>query len=477
MIRTALGKAAGFFASARLATLLIAFVGGWSMLASFVPQGAVSTPAVAAWASAHPLAESLVRMVGLHQAYGAPLFSLGVVVLAVSTAVCAWRRTRAAVSRGRALRAALAIDEQALATNHDLEIPYGPVLGEAEVLAIAADALGRLGIRAKPRGATISAVSASWTVWGSPLFHWALLALIVTMPFGNLLRSSGQMGVTIGQQKADEPASYRIFSEGPLHHLFGAQRAIRVDAFELNFRTGGVDRGPTPTVSVLDTRGEVVKTQRVYPNNTLSTGSLTIYPVDYGLAATVALVDPSGVEKGRTVQLVDFSEEASGGTSPVGYLTVGDGGESTLRLYVSVPLDRVKGGLAARLPAQLTARVLVTSLDNTHVLDRVLQPGEDLVLPVGGALRLIDVGYYARLQLVDDPSIPMLYVGLTVAMIGLGIATLARQQIVTAAVIDTPDGARLAVRMRLWRNVTTSRTEIEQELVRALGGTEEGDAA
>jgi len=89
-------------------------------------------------------------------------------------------------------------------------------------------------------------------------------------------------------------------------------------------------------------------------------------------------------------------------------------------------------------------------------------------------VRLIGLGYYARLQVVSDPSIPALYAGLIVAMIGLGVATFARQQIVSAAVMVTPDGAKLAVRLRLWRNAASSRSEIETELTRALSGVERG---
>jgi hypothetical protein len=113
-------------------------------------------------------------------------------------------------------------------------------------------------------------------------------------------------------------------------------------------------------------------------------------------------------------------------------------------------------------------------MSNSPVLDRVLQLGEELALPRGGTLRLVGVDYYARLQIVDDASIPFLYAALLVAALGLGVATLSRQHIVLGAVVDTPDGPRLAVRMRLWRNVTSSRSEIESELRRALGGVEEG---
>ena len=95
-------------------------------------------------------------------------------------------------------------------------------------------------------------------------------------------------------------------------------------------------------------------------------------------------------------------------------------------------------------------------------------------LPMGGALRLLDVGYYSRLQLVDDPSIPLLYIAAFVAMLGLGVATLARQMVFSARVVETPEGMRLLVTMRLWRILSTTRAEIEQELRRALCTADRG---
>ena len=475
VIRVAVRRAVRLLASARLATLLLAFIGAWSVVATFVPQGSDSEPLVSAWASAHPLIEPVARGLGLHQAFAAPVLTVCVLALAVSTALCAWQRTKAAMARGHALRGALAAEKQGLAARHDLEIACDPDLSEPEVLSIASETLRRLGIKTKPQDGVITAVSPSWSAWGSPVFHWALFALIVVLLLGNLSRSSGLMGVAVGQSKIDQPSSYGLMSAGPLRDWPGVQRTIRVDALDLHFRTGGVDRGPTPTVSVLDAQGKVLKSQRVYPNNTLNVGSLTIYPADYGLTATVSLVDKSGVEAGRSVQFVDFYAKADSGTAPVGFLKVSDAaGNAELRVYVSVPLDRVAGGLAGRLPTTPAARVLVTSLDDAPVLDQVLHPGEELALPTGSRLRLIDLGYYARLQVVSDPSIPALYAGLIVAVIGLGVAAFARQQIVSATVMTTPDGAKLAVRLRLWRNAASSRSEIETELTRALSGVEKG---
>lgn len=475
MISTTLRKFARTLSSARVATLLIAFVGLWAILASLVPQGEPSSPGVVAWASAHPLAEAVVRAVGLHHAFTAPVFLLCILALALSTAVCAWRRTKVAVARSRTLHGAPTVDKEALIANHDLEIDCDPRIEESAILALASETFGRLGVQTRQRDRVITAASPAWAAWGSPVFHWALLALIVAMPLGSLFRSSGQIGLAVGQDEFDEPASYGILSAGPLHRWPKVPRTIRVDAFDLKYETGGVNRGPTPTVTVSDAEGNVIKSQRVYPNKTLKTGSLTIYPADYGLSATVSVVDTRGAETRRSTELLDFSGKAEGGTTPVNPLVLSDeAGNAQAEVFVSVPLDRVEGGLLAKLPEDPRARVVVVSAEGKPLLDRILRPGEDLVLPTGDTLRLLDLGYYARLQLVDDPSIPVLYASLVIAIIGLGIATLVRQQVVSAAVIETQHGGKLAVRLRLWRNVTSSRTEIETELTQAVGRNQKG---
>ncbi len=478
MIGRLLRKAAKLLSSALVATLLLVFVGVWSVLASLVPQEAASGGEVASWAAAHPVIEPVIRVLGLHHAFSAPLFLFVALLLAVSTALCAWERTKIAMTKNRILRRAAEADAQSLVEKHDLEVPCGSAMSESEILSTASETFARIGLKTKRSGSVLAAVSPPWTVWGSPVFHWALLALIVIMLVGSMQRSEGQMGLAVGETKTDEPSSYGILTAGPLHSWSTPRRSIRLDAFELHYETAGVDRGPTPTVAVLDAQGEVIKSQRVYPNQTLKTGSLTIYPADFGLSATVSVENTSGVETGRSSRLIDFSEDTTQGTRPVGYLTVNDdAGNPRLKLRISVPLDRTGNVGLKRLPVEPKARVVVTSMEDEPVLDRVLRPGEGLELPVAGTLRLVGVDYYARLQLVDDASIPLLYTALVVAMLGLSVATIGRQQIVLGTVVDTPDGARLAVRVRLWRNVTTSRSEIEGELAKALGGPEKESAS
>jgi len=106
-----------------------------------------------------------------------------------------------------------------------------------------------------------------------------------------------------------------------------------------------------------------------------------------------------------------------------------------------------------------------------------VSPGENVALPGGGSLRLDSVGYYARLSVVDDWSIPLLYAGLVVAVVGLTIAVVARQQIVLVTVVKDLDGVTLVASVRLWRSASSSRGEIESELTKALGQVEKGSTS
>lgn len=467
-------KLVRLFGSARLATALLALIALWSALASFVPQGDASSDAVTAWASANPAVASLARVAGLHHAFSALPFVFCVTVLALFTTMCAWQRTRVAAKRTHAMRGA-ALDPQTLAADSDVRIACDPELNHSEILAKAAEALDGIGIRVRPRGGVLSAVSPRWTAWGSPVFHWALVAIIIVIPLGALARSSGQMGIAVGDVKVDQPASYGLLSAGPWRNWGSVERTIRVDAFDVNYTTGGVHRGATPTVSVLNGAGEVLASQRVYPNATLKLRSLTIYPLDYGLAADISVADASGAEIWRSRELLDFSGKAEGGTAPVSPLVLeNQGGGGDLHVLISVPLDRTEGGYLGRLPDDLRARIKVTSADGDPVLDEYLRPGEALALPSGATLRLDGLGYYARLQLVDDPSIPYLYAAAFIAMLGLGVATFARQMIVLAWKEDAPDGIHLVLRMRLWRILTTNRREIETRLRETVGSEEKG---
>ena len=441
------------------------FVGIWSGVASAIPQGGRSVSAVALWASTHPAIEPVVRLLGLHHAFASPVFLACALVLGLSTALCSWQRTKVALRRTSILRAAAWVTAETLAVDHDIEIAYESDLTHAEALSAAAEALEDLGIRTRTRDGLLTGVSAPWTVWGSPIFHWALLALMMLFVAGALVRTEGLMGLAVGETKSDAPASYGDLNSATLRSWDGVRRAVRLDAFDPTYVLGGMDRGPTPTVSLLDSEGRVVKTQRVYPNMPLRSGSLTVHNSDYGLAVRVSILSSAGAELAKRTLLVDFSETEPAGTRPVGFIPLSTtDGTQRLRVFATVPLDTYQGEQVWGLPEKPTSRVVVISEAGAPVLDRILAPGDELPLPVGTSLRLDGIGWYSRLSIVDDWTIPFIYAAMLLAIVGLTISLVARQQLVLVGIVDGSEGTKLVVKLRLWRNVSVGVNEVRAGL-------------
>lgn len=451
--------------SSVFATGILIFVGGWSAVASAVPQGDSSSEAVALWASAHPAIETVARLLGLHNAFTSPVFLGAALALGVSTALCSSRRTKVALKRTRLLRRAASATAETLAEDHELEIACAPDLTREEARAATAETLDDLGISTKTRDGLLSGVSAPWTVWGSPVFHWALLALMVLFVLGALQRSEGMMGLAVGETKADAPQSYGYVKSGPLYAWNRVQRAVRLDAFEPSYVLEGMDRGPTPTVSLLDGDGNVVKTQRIYPNMPLRLGTLTVHNSDYGLAVRVSVRDSAGAQTASRILLVDFSEDEPQGTRPAGFIPLSTAdGSRRLRVFATVPLDLYEGEFDSWIPAEPTARIVVTSEEGEPILERLLAPGQELALPIGTSIRLEKIGVYSRLSLVDDWTIPFIYAAMVVAMIGLTATLAARQQLVLVTVVGEPGQLRVVARLRFWRNAPVDIREVRDLL-------------
>lgn len=475
MIRVAWRKSVAFLVSAPLVVGLFVFVGVWSLAATFVAQGVASSNQVAAWARAYPAIEPVAGFLGLHRAFTSHLFLAAVCLLAVSTAICSWRRTRVAIARARRLRAAASVDARSIAETHDLEFECAAGLTDSEVLSIASATLQKLGIKTRrSEDGVLRAVSRPWTIWGSTVFHWALVLLIATVLVGQLMRSEGDVSLAVGQTKPNEPASYSQLYSGPLHSWAGEHRSIRLDAFEPDYKTGGIDRGAVPTVSLLDAAGKVLVKQRVYQNMMLHDGSLAINAPGLGLAVHIAFLDAAGAEVGRSILYVGFSQTAKGGTVPVSEILNSDSsGKTKMALYATVPLEGSPGHYNEWIPRPPRVRVVVASGNGPALFDRTVASGQTLDLPGAGVIKVLGVGWHSRLSIVDDPTIPLLYAAMIIAMIGLAVVALARQRVVLATVVTGPDGSRLAMDVRLWRNVSTNRSEIETELAKALGTEQE----
>ncbi|MHB1137043.1 MAG: cytochrome c biogenesis protein ResB [Coriobacteriia bacterium] len=464
-----------FLTSAVFVSVTLGFIGVWSVVATMIPQGDPTMGRALAWAEANPAIAPLVEVAGLYRAFDAPAFLVAVGLLALSTILCSWQRTRVARKRSHALREARDAGKLPTLTDHDLLIDYPDATSADRALSAAERALRGLGIKTRRSDGALVAASSPLAPWGSPVFHWALVGFMAFVLIGSLVRGDGLIGLAVGQAKPNVPGSYGQFTAGPWHSWNDDVLSFRLDDFEPRFTAGGVDRGPVPTLSVLDAEGRVLKTQHVYPNKMLHIGSLKVSAPAYGLSVTLSLFDETGAEVGRATQLLDFDQSAPEGTLPLEPLVVTDDtGATTALVHATVPLIPEHGQFVEWLPKDAPAHIMVNSEDGAALVDAVVEQGESVALPGDQRLQVVEVGWYSRLSVVDDWTVPFVYGWMILAALALSVTTFTRQEYVVVAALEGAEGAGLALRMRLWRHSPTTRNEITEALTRALdsGGDE-----
>lgn len=448
--------------------MLLLVLGVWSFIGTIVPQGAAKSAAVQEWASANPAAEAIASVFSLHQAFSSPIFVILVLLLAASTMVCAWRRTKVAMHRSRLLRGIGDTEARQLLARPTFTIEVVASDDRSQAETAVADAFRGMGLRTRERDGVLVAVSRPWAVFASPVFHWALFALILVMFMVQMTRAEGLIGVPVGDSRPLVAESFGLLDRGALYSFKRSPLAIRVDRIDPVYIIDGIDRGPAPTVSILRPDGSLAATQVVYPNSPMRYESLMIHPGEIGLSPSFAIVSKEGSVGSRVNLIVDIDEAAPTGTTAAEFaLDTGVSDAAAILGTVTVPLDRAKDatGSSSTSSVPQATFVLHTEKDGSLVASQTLQVGEEIELPDGSRLRLLGVGNYARLSVVDDPSIPLVYALLVVALIALSVAILGRQSLAVAAIRVNESGSQqVDVWFRDWR-ANKIRTEQAHEAV------------
>ena len=326
----------------------------------------------------------------------------------------------------------------------------------------------------------IVAASRPWAVFGSPVFHWALLLLILVIVGVRFVRAEGLMGVPVGDARPLAAESFGFLDYGALYRFSPTPDLIRVDRIDTVHMIDGIDRGPAPTVSILRPDGSVAASQVVYPNNPMRYGSLTIHPSVIGLSPGFAMVSKEGTEGARTNLIVDFADMAPLGTSPAEFTLTAARPEDSLVATVTIPLQKQDGDFVQAVPKPPRATFTVRPAGGgSPVAAATLSVGQDLKLPNGSRLRLVGVGYYARLSIVDDPAIPLIYALLLIGLAGVSVSILGRQSLAVVTVRTSETGDRgVGVWFRDWRANKIRAAQAEEAVREALEAPpgENGDA-
>lgn len=449
--------------SRRLAAWLIGILVAYSAIGTLVPQGQKSVARVAAWGRAHPVLESLVSFLGLHDAYQTPFFIGLFVLLTLCTAACATERTSRAFRLYRAIRepSTSAFDRVVRQPQRTARAREG--LTDSESLSAAEVALRRVGLKTRRAEGGLDGYSGVLGLFGSPLFHWCIVALILVVAAGQATRAEGFLGLPLGTRVVDRQGSYLQVREGPLFgNRYSGLEFVAVD-LDRHYVVDGIDREATPLVKAYRS-GLEVASGRVYPNHPLRIGRLLVHMADFGPEATLALETSAGAETARDTFLLDRSTATSSGTEPEEFVLAGAGtADVAVRIQVITRSDVVPAG-----QSQAVVETAVAGSGDFGA-QTPLSEGQALEMPGGQRLRLAEVGDWVRVSVANDWSVPYIYAVLAIAVAAMSVALLVPTRRVTVVVARGAGGHTLH-----WSTWQSSAGSVFRERVAGALRTSQG---
>ncbi|MDO9107417.1 MAG: cytochrome c biogenesis protein ResB, partial [Coriobacteriia bacterium] len=448
--------------SPRLVAWLLVIVTCWLVLGTLVPQTSMDAAKSETWARAHPTLEPIASALGLHAAYTQPFFVMLMFLLAASTAICAWERTRHAARMSTTKGSITPAQLNRLRNSESIDLPAEEHADPQASLVRAAASLRSLGLRGPLGPRLLESSSGLWGLWGSPVFHWALVALIVLIPLGRLTRAEGLMGVVAGSSRVDAREAYGLVDEGPLHSRFTGLDIGVEPGIDLSYDDDGIDRGPAPVVT-LSRDGQVLAEQRVYPNRPLRYGSLTVHMSELGVGAAYSLVTSDSVVL-KDQALIDVIEGDSRTYTPYS-TSYGDGsGAAVVSVTVGIPDDSsIPIDDSEKQRRQVSIVATGPAGDTVALLAGV---GDTIDLGGGLGMQIDAVDYYARLSVVDDWSVDWIYALFAIAVLSVSVSVLVPHR-VARVYLDT---AVTPPVLRLDTRHSRSSPEFHQKVREALEG-------
>lgn len=319
-----------------------------------------------------------------------PPFFVACGLLAVITAACAWERASEAI-----------LWRTRLADRRPVSV--GRLSRET-----ATSALSSLGLAVdadrgteSPEPLVMSRRFRTLSLVASPLFHTALVALIVIAGLGALLREDGILLLVQNREVVDRAASYSAGRQGgPLgEDRYSGVRFMLKTAVP-SFEKDGQKHGPAPRVEAISPSGRSVE-QWVHPNAPLEVDDLTVHAVDSGPVARMVFETAAGEHKESDIILLP---DKRGGFS----------GELSYETQAGVTSMRVE-------PRE-GKRVALIQEGAGGEQESIVAENTAAVLPGGVTVWVEDLLVWATVRVVNDPTVPALYTTLVLICLGAAVA-------------------------------------------------------
>jgi len=437
-----------FLRSRRLAVALLVGLTAYAWVTTLVPLQSVNPALVMQWDIEHPRLAVLVGILGLHRAYSSPVFIAAALLVTLSTAACSWERTLWAL---RGMRSGTTVSE---ATARRIKeqpsfVVGGKLTDRDQALDVAAGRLRAVGLRVRRGPSLMQGTSGHLGYLGSPLFHWALVGLFMFAGLGQLTRYEGHTNILVGTTNQDAAQSYsQNLNRGRFARPYTGVM-FTLEQLDLDFSANGVARGAAPLVAVSD-RGSLVRKQWVYPNRPLRYGSLLVHNVLSGPAFVGTVKVKQTGEQQRIVLYFD-PENPVPGTFELPDPTTGE----TIKTAIAPVVGQ---------------RVSVTAQAGSKLATDVVATGEAATLADGVTLRVDRLAEYSQLKVVNDWTVPWVYVMFALICVGATISVFVSPRTVRVMAVE---GAEGSMRLHVLVSQSASDPAFSGRIERLMNGAED----
>lgn len=301
--------------SMRTALLLLLLVAVAAVPGSVFPQRSIDVGAVEEYLAANPRLGPVLDAVQMFDVYTSVWFSAAYLLLAVSLVGCIVPRTGQFWRALRAQPPAVPRRPERLGHSLVLDIPAAPAEVEQHLRTLlkrrryrlrAADTGGSAATAAPAATAggdvrEVAAEGGHLREAGNILFHYGVLAVIITLALGYLVGWRGDRIVPVGESFANTRAAYHTFTGGPLVDDTALQPfVVHLDSMYVRFEdrvgTGqlGAPRDFRVETTIRDTPGATPRNATLEVNGPLKFDGAEVYLLGNGYAPVITVRDTAG---------------------------------------------------------------------------------------------------------------------------------------------------------------------------------------
>lgn len=413
-------KIEAFFRSRKLAMVLILLIIAFSIIGTHIPQKSQIKPDVyKTWKTNHPIESYYSELTGLTGLFSSPIFIGLAALLFINTLFCTRTMFNTAYQRLRYPQ----IQKKPYISGLENNIELRTEFEQNYALSVISSVLKSGGYRIIQKENCIFAQKNRFGVFGTFLFHFCILIIILAAVYGSLGRMEGNMQLIEGQTLSEDHGNYVFESEGPFFYGNHQKFDIELEKFYSDY----IDETGTPRENagklVIKENGTEVKTAMVYSNNLMTYKGYTFLSNVYGLAPLLILKNPDGtVYSGSYITATD--SDSSG--RYIASFEIGDMGlEGVLMVYMTAPLT---SGITESGDSKQTPILFLKIFDRENeIYDGKLRLNDtvkiyDKYLGYDRTLGFYDLKYWSNFYIVKDAGTLLVYAGIGLLTLSLVIS-------------------------------------------------------